>query len=739
MEQESYIGRTVGSYRILSKLGEGGMGVALVRRLRNTTGSLLLLLTLGILICVATAGCNQRNDTQDAQGTQEVQEADDVEEPEKPPSSQTPQENRIALPSGFEKDFILPDTDKDQHGNPVVTRNGLRTDPETKFPFEIWLKSPRMEFVLIPAGEFMMGSILNRSEFMMKSIFNKFEKPVHRVTLSSFFLAKYEVTQAQWRKVVGNNPSSYKGDNRPVEKVSWNDCRGFCSKIGLSLPSEAQWEYACRAGTSTKFCCGDSESELNKYAWFYSNAGYETHSVGKKRPNSWGLYDMHGNLWEWCRDAFHENYWGAPADGSAWTESKSGPRVRRGGGCDYDATNCRSAVRMGNDPGFRHQVTGFRPVRRFESQLPAENAKAVLGELTDVKDSLLYDYWVSYSTNKVKTGYGHFVSEKATDEKGNPAYKLTSTAVVLTASGKVAKTEKAFLSPSLRITSRIWGAQGFIHGFGEIKEGANQTFSWTDGQVKITTAGKAQEGEKVTILSTLPDTICEISFLFPFLARKGPAKYAFSLLDIDEDLVGKVHDVHVEVLAAREMIINGKTLKAVEVRNEDGSMFFGTGGAFLMGSSVQQFTIAPSKEQAVSGLVPFDPEGDTDWTSVTKPVDIIKVYFYAMIKQDTALFEKIFSFRRFIKSMLEAEGKPVNDAILDRIMAMGNMMAMGKSKLGEDLFKNVKGIKPHHLLIVPGATDVKMLSEDKAVLTLLGKHLFTVEKVKGAWMIVKFD
>ncbi len=216
-----------------------------------------------------------------------------------------------------------------------------------------------MKFILIPAGEFMMGSEENDSE-----------KRVHKVKINKpFYLGIYPVTQREWKEVIGINPSYIKGDELPVENVSWDDVQEFIKKInekeGTSkyrLPSEAEWEYAARAGTTTKYSFGDDESELGDFAWYADNSGSKTHEVGQKKPNSWGLYDMHGNVWEWVQDSWHDNYKGAPEDGSAW-EGDGSIRVFRGGGWGTDARSCRSAVRDYIDPGYRSYDLGFRLLR----------------------------------------------------------------------------------------------------------------------------------------------------------------------------------------------------------------------------------------------------------------------------------------------------------------------------------------------------------------------------------------
>ncbi len=221
-----------------------------------------------------------------------------------------------------------------------------------------------MEFMQIPAGEFDMGSPSNEAGR------NIDEGPVHRVKIAkAFYMGKYEVTQKQWREVMGTNPSNFKGDNLPVGQVSWNDAQEFVKKLNekegankYRLPSEAEWEYAARAGTTTRYSFGDDESKLGDYAWFYGNSGSKTHDVGQKKPNPWGLYDMHGNVWEWVQDIYQNNYNGAPTDGSAWESSGSG-RVVRGGSWYDNAQNCRSAFRDDRDSGYRISFLGFRLLR----------------------------------------------------------------------------------------------------------------------------------------------------------------------------------------------------------------------------------------------------------------------------------------------------------------------------------------------------------------------------------------
>ncbi len=219
-----------------------------------------------------------------------------------------------------------------------------------------------IEFVRIPAGDFMMGS--NEDEVDRSDS----EGPQHKVNIKNpFYLGKYPVTQKQWEKVMGSNSSYFIDADLPVENVSWNDVQEFIKKLNemegidkYRLPSEAEREYACRAGTITRYSFGDDESKLGDYAWYGNKYDSKTHRVGQKKPNPWGLYDMHGNVWEWVQDRWHAGYEGAPSDGSAWEDGAGSARVMRGGGWSDFASNCRSAARDGHDPDHRFSDLGFR-------------------------------------------------------------------------------------------------------------------------------------------------------------------------------------------------------------------------------------------------------------------------------------------------------------------------------------------------------------------------------------------
>ena len=214
-------------------------------------------------------------------------------------------------------------------------------------------------FVLLPGGPFDMGS--REGEVGRESD----EGPLHRVKLSPFLIAKYELTQAQWRAVMGSNPSTTEGDDLPITNVSWNDCQEFCRRTGLSFPTEAQWEYALRAGTKTRFWSGNSDSDLGDVGWYAANSGKKLHDVGKKPANGFGIHDMHGNVWEWCVDVwdakFYEQIQATRKDPVCTAGSEN--RVVRGGSFAFGPKYCRSAYRYSLKPGTRWNIYGFRPAR----------------------------------------------------------------------------------------------------------------------------------------------------------------------------------------------------------------------------------------------------------------------------------------------------------------------------------------------------------------------------------------
>lgn len=229
-------------------------------------------------------------------------------------------------------------------------------------------------FVWIPSGSFYMGTTKSSSELAeiyggSPSLYSS-EYPQHWVTISKgFWMSQTEITQKQWTDIMGYNPSNNKGDMLPVENLSWEDCQKFIENINklgggtFRLPTEAEWEYACRAGSDYEFCFGDDAKELDNYGWHIYNSGYQTHPVKQKRPNTWGVYDMHGNVWEWCQDWYDSEYYqyspvfdpAGPAEGRY--------KVLRGGTCLRTSARCRSAFRSWNAPDLTMPDQGFRICR----------------------------------------------------------------------------------------------------------------------------------------------------------------------------------------------------------------------------------------------------------------------------------------------------------------------------------------------------------------------------------------
>ena len=227
-------------------------------------------------------------------------------------------------------------------------------------PSKTWANTLDMAFVLIPAGSFEMGSERGDAD----------ERPVRSMALDKpFYIGQFEVTQAQWHAVMESDPSQFTGDpNRPVESVSWNDAREFVNKLNAMepgttyrLPTEAEWEYAARAGSAAAYAFGDDAAQLDAYGWYADNSGNTTHPVGEKQPNAWGVYAMHGGVWEWVQD----RYGAYPSE--AATESVGPPpgnrRVIRGGSYLSPAEDCRAASRSHAHPAFRGANVGFRLVR----------------------------------------------------------------------------------------------------------------------------------------------------------------------------------------------------------------------------------------------------------------------------------------------------------------------------------------------------------------------------------------
>jgi formylglycine-generating enzyme required for sulfatase activity/serine/threonine protein kinase len=225
----------------------------------------------------------------------------------------------------------------------------------------------KMELILIPAGEFTMGSPESDNNARDE------EKPQHQVRISRpFYLGKYLVTQEQWESLMGNSPSDSKGTKNPVEFVSWDDVQVFLDRLNAKsggqggkylLPTEAQWEYACRAGSEARYSFGEDEGQIGEYAWYDKNSGHKTHPVGTKKPNAWNLYDMHGNVWEWCQDWYGGGYYADSPPDDPPGPATGLSHVVRGGDWNGDAKSHRSALRGRYTPENRRNYLGFRVAR----------------------------------------------------------------------------------------------------------------------------------------------------------------------------------------------------------------------------------------------------------------------------------------------------------------------------------------------------------------------------------------
>ena len=302
-------------------------------------------------------------------------------------------------------------------------------------------KGIKLEMVLIKSGTFMMGSPDSDKDAERE------EQPQHRVRITRpFYLGKYLVTQEQWEAMMGSNPSHFKGPKNPVEQVSWDDCQLYLEKLNakigtqsgkFGLPTAAQWEYACRAGSTTRYCFGDDESKFGEYAWYVENSGITTHPVGQKKPNAWGLYDMHGNVWEWCQD-WNEDYKKSPVD------DPSGPtegsvRVFRGGSWYHVAKHCRSAIRLSHLPRYKYADLGLRvslvpadkvPAAAEPNPTPKQTTNSIGMKLTLVPSG---EFMMGSKESAeetaafLKTNYGYVSTRAALFENEHPQHRVRIT------------------------------------------------------------------------------------------------------------------------------------------------------------------------------------------------------------------------------------------------------------------------------------------------------------------------
>ena len=276
--------------------------------------------------------------------------------------------------------WLVPTTTTFEFEVVTVNTQGQATKPchkQAQYFVESLDDTVELEMVSIPGGKFTMGAPQEESES------REDERPRHLVTVKPFFMGKYPITQAQWRAIASlpkikhdlhPDPSYFKGDNRPVERVSWYDADEFCDRLSkvtgrtYRLPSEAEWEYACRARTTTPFHFGatitTNLANFCEQGPTMNRVEYkQTTDVGSFPANAFGLYEMHGNVWEWCADNWHEDYQDAPSDGSVWViNGNSEYRILRGGSWDYFSTFCRCTYRFFENPQVKDKEFGFRVV-----------------------------------------------------------------------------------------------------------------------------------------------------------------------------------------------------------------------------------------------------------------------------------------------------------------------------------------------------------------------------------------
>jgi len=250
------------------------------------------------------------------------------------------------------------------NGKKTVEQNiTISQSGKTSFSFDV---SELSNFTKTTAGLNIKMVAVQGGSFKMGSNDSDDEKPIHTVTVNDFYIGKYEVTQAQWKAIMGNNPSYFKGNNLPVENVSWNDIQEFIQKLNAKtgknyrLPTEAEWEYAARGGAKSRGYKYSGSNSLGGVAWYNSNSNSKTHSVGQKQANELGIYDMSGNVWEWCSDWYDSKYYKKSPAFNPQGPSSGSIRVFRGGSWDYFESFSRVAYRSDFYPGFRYFIIGFR-------------------------------------------------------------------------------------------------------------------------------------------------------------------------------------------------------------------------------------------------------------------------------------------------------------------------------------------------------------------------------------------
>ena len=278
---------------------------------------------------------------------------------------------------------VLSSCEKKQGATTPPPPLASQAPPAKPSPAQPGAQAAAADLVSIPAGRFIMGDP------------DEADAPPHEVTVSALLMDKNLVTQEQFQKLMGTNPSRWKGGQNPVEQLRWSDAVKFCNKRsaaeglrpcydlttlkcdftaeGYRLPTEAEWEYACRAGTTTAYFFGTSPAKLGDYAWFEKNAGGHPRPVGQKQANAWGLQDMAGNVWQWCNDFYQVDYYQASPKQNPTGPAEGKNKVLRGGAWRFSADNCRSGYRYNENPGsadvcFGYDIYGFRCVRHATTE-----------------------------------------------------------------------------------------------------------------------------------------------------------------------------------------------------------------------------------------------------------------------------------------------------------------------------------------------------------------------------------